>query len=379
MKYKTILLFLFIGLFSYTSYCQDKQADEIKTLYEAKEYDKIIKQFSKTKDLSALALYYVGSAYFMKEDDNACLRFIDLSLEKDATFASAHHIRGSALIFLKRYEDAVKSFRLAISIDPSVSLYYSSLGDAYNNLDKIDLALEAYIKATEQKDPIERAFSMVAQLYSEQKKNDKSLEAYYVAKQHISKESPSYITALYNIGLFESMNQNYEKAEAAFTELLLLSPEDYHTYAKLIQVYYARKEYAKAKPYKDKLYAASKKGLLKDNLKNMFCFDQFKWNGTSIQAFERFEEGDSKEIYNKHIFYILDKNGEIDFRIQTEYSPISAELGGPKYLLCMSKGGSHYTFNVGFNDNLKYEELKQSVIDVLEEKIKAGASSQPGK
>jgi tetratricopeptide (TPR) repeat protein len=240
------------------------------------------------------------------------------------------------------------------------------------------LALEAYKKATEQKDCPGRPYSFVAQIYSDQKNNAKALDAFYIAKSKIDKKSNSYINALFNIGLLESLKSNYEKAEPAFVELLQLDPTDYHSYAKLIQIYYTRNEYDKAKPYKDKLYEAHKKGQLKDNLKDMFCYNQFKWNDKLIQAYERYEE-ESKDIYNKHLFYVVNQDDKIEYRIQTEYSPISVEQGGSKYLLCRTKGDTHSTFNIGFNDNFKYEDLKKSVIDILEEKVKPTSTSRSTK
>lgn len=58
-------------------YAQDKIADELKILTENKEYDKIIEHASKSKGYSAKSLYYIGFAYFMKENDNDCIRFMD--------------------------------------------------------------------------------------------------------------------------------------------------------------------------------------------------------------------------------------------------------------------------------------------------------------
>lgn len=108
----------------------------------------------------------------------------------------------------------------------------------------------------------------------------------------------------------------------------------------------------------------------------MYCFDQFSWKDKQIQAFERFEEGPSKDIYMKHLFYVVDKNDHIEFRIQTEYSPVSVENGGAKYLLCMTKGNKHYTYKIGFNDDFDYDDMKKSVIDVLDGKLKPVAGSQ---
>ncbi|MFC6998461.1 tetratricopeptide repeat protein [Rufibacter roseus] len=376
---KNILATLILTIFSLTIFAQDNTGTKLKALLDNKQYDKIIDQYtSKSKELSAKSLYYVGLAYYMEEDDNNCIKFMNLSIDKNSKDPAPFYIKASTLNYMKKYDEAVKDFQSAIALKADDAEFYSGLGDSYYNLEKLDLALDAYKKATEQKDCPDRPYSFIAQIYSDQQKNDKALEAFYFAKSKIDKKSDSYINALYNIGLLESLKGNYDKAEPTYVELLQLAPNDYQSYSKLIQVYYHRKEYDKAKPYKDKLYEAHKMGRLKDNLKDMFCFDQFKWNDKLIQAYERYEEG-TKDIYNKHLFYVVNQDNKIEYRIQTEYSPISVEQGGSKYLLCRTKGDTHSTFNISFNDNFKYEDLKKSVIDVLEEKVKPTASSKTGK
>lgn len=376
---KHIIITIILSISSFALLAQDAVADELKALADNQQYEEIITRYGLSKKAySAKSLYYVGLAYYMKEDDNNCLKFMNLSIDKDPTDAKAYYFKASTLNYLDQYEEAVPVFKKAIELKATVPDYYSGLGDSYYNLKKPELALEAYKKATEQEEVLDRPYAMIGQIYSELKNNEKALEAYYVAKTKISKETKSYVNALYNIGLFESLKGNYDMAEPAFMELLELAPTDYHAMAKLIQIYYHQKNYEKAKPYKEKLYDAYRNGKLEGNLKDMFCFDQFKWNDKHVQAYERYQT-ESKDIYNKHIFYILGTDGEIEFKIQTEYSPISVELKGPKYLLCMTKGDKHSTFNIGFNDDLKYDDLKASVIKVLEEKVKPSATSQPGK
>ena len=376
MTIKNILATLILTISSLTIFAQDKVTGELKTLSDDKQFDKIIEQHaSKSKDYSAKSLYYIGLAYYMKEDDNNCIKFMNLSIDKNSKDPAPFYIKASTLNYMQKYDDAIKSFQSAINLKSDDPEFYSGLGDSYYNLEKLDLALEAYKKATEQKNCPDRPYSFIAQIYSDQKNNDKALEAFYTAKSKIDSKSSSYLNAVFNIGLLESLKGKYDKAESAFVEHLQLDPADYHTYAKLIQIYYFRKEYDKAKPYKDKLYEAHKKNLLKDNLKDMFCYDQFKWNGKLIQAFERYEEG-SKDIYNKHLFYVVNQDDKIEYRIQTEFSPISVEQGGSKYLLCRTKGDTHSTFNIGFNDNFKYDDLKKSVIDILEEKVKPTATTR---
>ena len=365
---------------SLTTFAQDKITDELKSLSDSEQYDKIIKEYApKSKDYSAKSLYYIGFAYYMTEDDNNCIKFMDLSIGKDAKDPAPHYIKASTLNYMGKYNDAIKSFQAAIGIKADDAKSYSGLGDSYNQLGKKDLALEAYKKATEQENCPNSAYSMIAQIYYDLKENDKALEAFYVAKSKISKKSDSYINVLFNIGLFESLKGNYEKAEPAFVELLQLDPKDYHSYAKLIQIYYARKDYENAKPYKDKLYEAHRKGELTDNLKDMFCFDQFDWNGKKIMVFERYENENKGEIYEKHIFNIIDSKGNIEYTIQTEFSPISVEFGGTKYILCAWKDNVHINYGLGFNDDFKYDDLKKTVMEVLNGKIKPAATTAPAK
>ncbi len=356
---------------SLTIFAQDNVADELKSLSDNKQYDKIIEQYtSKSKDYSAKALYYIGLAYYMKEDDNNCIKFMDLSISKDSQDPASHYIKASTLNYMKKYDEAIKCFQAAINIKSDDAEFYSGLGDSYYQLGNLDLALASYEKATDQNVCPDRPYSMIAQIYSDLKQNDKALAAFYTAKVKISKESSSYINALFNIGLLESLKGNYDNAEPAFVELLQLDPADFHSYAKLIQIYYHRKEYEKAKPYKDQLYEAHKKGLLKDNLKDMFCFDQFKWKEYLIKVFERYENENKGNIYNKHIFYVTDNSGKIVLRVQTEFSPISIELGGPKYLLCANKGSTHLNPGIGFNDDLNYDILKIEAIKLFERYMK---------
>ena len=350
---------------------QDKVTTELKDLSDNNKYAEIIKNYtSNTKDYSAKSMYYIGLAYYMTEDDNNCIKYMDLSIKKDSKDPAPYYIKASTLNYMGKYKDAIECFNDAINLKSDDAVFYSGLGDSYYQLEKYQLAIESYEKATKQTNCQDRPYSMIAQCYSDLNDSDKALEAFYIAKSKISKETNSYLNALYNIGLYESLKGNYDKAEPAFLELTKIDSTDYHSYAKLIQIYYHQKEYDKAKPYKDILYNAYNNGLLTDNLKDMFCFDQFKWNDYLVQVFERYESENKGDIYNKHIFYVVDNKGNIVLRVQTEFSPISVELGGAKYLLCANKGATHYNPGIGFNDDFKYEDLKAEAIKLIEKYMK---------
>ncbi len=372
------MLTLIIGFLSLINHSQEIITSDIEKAYEEEKYDLIISEHSdKVNEYPAKAIYYVAMAYYMKANDNKVLELMDLSIQKDKTNPDSYFIKGMTFNFMGQFDKAINSFKKAIELDSTNSNYFTGLGDSYFSQKKYNEALTAYKTATEKNEPIDRPFTMIPQIYAELNQSEKALEAFYKSKETISKESDSYINALYNIGLYELLNKNYSKSEIAYKELIELAPTDYDSYAKLIQVYYGKKEYEKAEPFKNKLYQAYEQGMLKDNLKNMFCFDQFDWNGRLIFAYERFAEKEG-ELYYKHIFYIPNEKGETKFTIQTENSPVSVEMGGPKYAVGMDKNGTHTTF-VFIDENFKYDDLKKIVLRVLDEQIKPSANSRKGK
>jgi len=377
---KKILLSIIICFLSISSYAQEQITTELEKAYGEEKYDLIISEHSeKVSEYPAKAIYYVGLAYYMKADDNNVLKLMDLSIKKDKTDPDTYFIKGMTLNYMEQFEKAIESFNKAIELDSNNANYFSGLGDSYFNQKKYKKALSTYISATKKQENIDRPFTMIPQIYAELNQPEKALKAFYTSKENIAKDSDSYITALYNIGQYELLNKNYDKAEVALKELVELSPTDYHSYSKLVQVYYGKKEYKKAEPYKQKLYQAYEQGVLEGNLRNEFCFDQFVWNDKLVFGFERFAEKPDK-IYYKHVFYVTDEQtGKTEFTIQTENSPISIEHGHEKYILGMDKNGTHSTFNYGIKENFEYDYLKKMVLNVLNEEIKATASSRKGK
>ena len=364
---KTLLFVTLISLLSLTIYAQDEE--KMKSLCDNEQYQEIIDIYaSDAKEYSAKSLYYIGFSYYMLEDDSNCIKYMDLSIDKNPNDPAPYFIKANTLNYMEKFEDAIAYFQKAIELDPEESKNYSGMGDSYYFLEKLEQALIAYKKATEQKEPNDRAFYMIAQIYYNEEQYEKALEAYYSAKSFVSEESHFFQNTLFNIGLLEVLiNSNYEKAENIYLELLNKYPNDYHSYAKLIQIYYHQEKYEKASSYKEKLYELSSTELLKDSdLEDMFCFDQFDWNDKRIMAFERYENENKGKIYNKHIFYVTDGNGNIEYTIQTEFSPISVELGGAKYILCAWKDNIHINSGIGFNDDFNYKDLKKEVIVILE-------------
>lgn len=372
---KIILLLLCSIMVAQSIIAQDKEVSELKELYNEEQFDTILSRYTDhANDYPARSIYYIGMAYYMKADDNNCLKYMDMSINKDSKDPDPYYIKGMTYNYMSQFNKAITSFEKALQLDPLNGDYLTGLGDSYLNMENLDKALEVYIKATEQEEAPDRPFIMIPQIYDSMHKREKALEAFYKAKNNISRTSDSFTNILFNIGMYEALLEHFDKAEFAFNELLEINPKDYYVCAKLIQIHYARKEFEKAEVLKQKLYKAYSEGLLKGNMSTMFCINQFTWQDKQIRVFEKFAEPEG-ELYYKHVFYVLNGKDEIECSIQTENSVVSVELGGLKYILGMNKGDTHSTFSVGFKDDVNYEDLKRSVIMVLEGKLKAAVSS----
>jgi len=350
---------------------QDSITAKLDRELNSMQYDSLTTiSVSKVAGYPAEAAFDIGMAWSMKNDDDNCISFMSLAINKAPHMTKAYYYRGISFSSIEKYLEAISDFREAISLDPSNSEYYTSLGDVYFKIPQYDSALQCYKSAIAQKQPEERAYSMIAQVYDAQNMMDKALGAYYFMKSKVPQSSDYYKIALYNIGLLEILNANYDKAEPVLKEFIRSSRMDYRAHPLLMQVYYGKKEYDSATTLRDTLYKAYAKGRLRKTLKDRFCFDQFKWKDKHVEAYEKFEtprnKGDSKLI-----FFVFDQGGNIVLSIQTEYDPMLVELGTEmKYDLGESIGDKDVLFPKQFGNNINYDELKQTVLDVLDGKLK---------
>jgi len=364
---KKILLAIAFIFSAFAAWAQEKITDELKALSDNGKYDEIVSRYtSNTSAYPAKALCYIGQAYYMKEDNENCLKYMDMAIAKDSKIAEAYYLKGMTYSYMGKFEAAIPLLQTAIGLQPAEADNYSGLGDTYYNLKKQDQALAAYQKATSLDHCPDRPYVMIAQIYTDKEEYAKAIEAYYTAKSKISKESASYLSVLYNLGTMEYLHGDADHAATVLIELILMAPDDYPSYARLIQVFNRQKKYEQAQLYKEKLYAAHKDGKLPGNMQDRFCIDQFKWKDYSVMVFERYENENKGRIYYKHIFYVLDKQEQTALSVQSEFSPISVELKGPKYLLCASKGNSHLNPGIGLKEDTKYENLKALAIKLFE-------------
>lgn len=372
-KIISLLMLILVGL---AVRSQDSILLRMMLWNDSQDFESIIKNYSNQRDqLGARGLYYLARAYYMTDQDSMALILYDQSLAKDPQDAEAYAGKAYSLIYLERYKEAIPVFEKSIALQPDKPRVHTGMGDAFFYDGRFANARQSYMRAVELDSLSLRPYAQIASTYLEEGEQAKALEWYYRGRPHLAQDPETGRRVLFNIGLIEYLVGSNEKAMEAFEDFVEMYPDDYHAYAKLIQTYYRAQQYEKALPWRKKLFEAHAKDELPEHMKDAFCFDQFKWKENDVQVFERFQEGKSKNIYYKHIFYVLDKEGEVLFSIQTEYSPYAVELGTATYLLGMNKGNTHSTFGVGFKEEVDYPSLKTAVMQVLEGQLDPAATS----
>lgn len=87
---KKILLAIAFIFSAFAAWAQEKITDELKALSDNGKYDEIVSRYtSNTSAYPAKALCYIGQAYYMKEDNENCLKYMDMAIAKDSKIAEA--------------------------------------------------------------------------------------------------------------------------------------------------------------------------------------------------------------------------------------------------------------------------------------------------
>lgn len=368
---KKMLALTFLTLVSFVAHSQISVEAQIDSLVSNEKYAEVIDIYNQIgSNDSYEVLYNVGLSCYMIGLDEECLEMMNQALLQDSTQAAPYFIKGATYNYMGKVSDAIPLLNKAISLENDslkLAKTYTHLGFSFNQMKEIDQSLDAYAKAMEYDKQNPLPYIMIAQIYSTKGDDANALKYYYLGEENTLPTSTEYLVILFNIGLFEQKKGDYKEAQSAFMSLLELNPTDYHAYAKLIQTYNQTKEYTNILPLKTILYDAHRNGLIKDeNMSDMFCIDQFECNGVPVKVYERFEEGDSKRIYYKILFFVENGEGAIDYTIQTEYSPAAVSSKNGKYMLCASMEGIHKNYGVIFDDDTSYETIKNKVIDILE-------------
>jgi tetratricopeptide (TPR) repeat protein len=232
----------------------------------------------------------------------------------------------------------------------------------------------------------EKAFNAANALLG-QGKAEQALVEYKKAMSFLPDEPAIY----FNAGMAAFRIKDYAFAAEAWSKLKTLDPADWHTRAKLVQVYQALGKQAERDKERVELFemwksakASAKPGdqgdpsqrELKDQVE--YCRDQFEVKDLKIMAFEHFELNGERAL--RYVFSILNKteDGE-DFRISLGSYDLTNTIWRqsknppPKpderlfHLDGYFKNGAHATYGLYFPEPT-YDAVRSKVIQILEGK-----------
>jgi tetratricopeptide (TPR) repeat protein len=383
MKIKSLTLFFSLFL-THLLFGQGAQTKTLKDLYDNKKFDEIINYTAKdTKEFEGKALYFIGMAYYMKQDDENAMKYLDMAIKKGPVDYDMYYYKGMEYYYGKKYREAIVYFKKAIEMMPTEPNYYGSMGDAYLGLENMDSALIYCKKAISYSNCNTRYYMLVGEISAQNNNYTEALNTYKTVLPMLSAtdNADEYNKCFYNIGLMQELMGDSVGAKTTFEKFVKENPHDYHAIAKLIQTYYANGEYDKTLPYKKLLYDAHKNDSLPEEMSKMFCFDQFKWGGKNIMAFEHYDEPAGDYMYIKHTFYIINDSGKVEYRIQSESDALlHSEHPDEQYVLCLVNDSGYHTYwDFIFNDDVKYPALKKAVLSILNGTSKAGSTTNIGK
>ncbi len=345
----------------------------IELLFDQQKYDEIIQYKSrKIKSFSSKVLYYKGLAYFNKVDDKNAYRFFDLAVKKGPADEGMYFYRGFSLFYLKKYNEALVDFKYVIELNPTEPNTYGLVGETFLLQNKPDSAIVYFTKAIHLPNCDIRAYLALADIYQQQEKYEDALAAYQSALINLEPHEEQYKLCAYNIGLIQQLLDRFEDAQKTFESYINIYSDDYQAISKLIQVYYQRLELDKSIDLKEILYKAYSNRMLPSQMKQMFCFDQFKWQDKQVLAFENFDENSEGLYICKHKFYILGNKGNIEFIIRSEKDTLAAlNQGDSAYMLKMIKNDTLSIYhNYSYNTEFEYLKLKNATLDILNNKVK---------
>lgn len=343
-----------------------KLKDDIKTMFENEQYQDIITQYAGTpRTLTTEELTYVAQSYLYLDDTTNAMKYIELAIQKSSKYAKAYCVKGTIAYTAGDYTKALTNIQQAILIDPKQAEYYTELGNIYLAQDNYGEALINYRKAIKPPHASEKAYYMIGAVYAGRGDTDRALDTFYVAKTKITKDKELYVTLLYNIGKMEYDKKDYRKAVDTYRELVEYFPDDYYSLEKIVECYNALGNFNEADNTKSKLYAAHESDLLSSSsMSDMFSLEVFTVGEKTIAAYERFEEPSCRD-FNKNIFYVADKNGNIESCILLEYKLPKDETSAGLYQLVMEKDSKRHIYNIAFDKGIRYETLKPYIVKAL--------------
>jgi len=171
---------------------------------------------------------------------------------------------GWAYYLKGQYQDAINSFKQAVSLDPSISSNFEGLSASYTALKQYDEAITAAKRAIELKADNSTAHRYLGVAYGAKKQYDEAIKELKKAIEIDPKDNPAYIWT----GTFLMEKNDYKEAAAAYKKNIEIEPS-INGYSILATAYYSMGRY-------DDAIAAINQAIELQTIQGVGIFPDFK-------------------------------------------------------------------------------------------------------
>ena len=155
MRLNSIKIFLFFSLlifFSFTLRAQDAetiylQGEDAFSKNDLTNAEKYYSDYIKKSPDSAKGYTALGNALLLLKKPEDAVRQFDIALQINPNFYKAYSGRGTANVYLGKKDDAFRDFNKAVEINPGDVTSLTSLGVLYASTGNNDKALEFFDKS----------------------------------------------------------------------------------------------------------------------------------------------------------------------------------------------------------------------------------------
>jgi tetratricopeptide (TPR) repeat protein len=107
-------------------------------------------------------------------DPELAIRYADLAISKDSSYARAYYTKGFAYYNLKKYQLSIENFSKSIELNPNIAEVYNGRGWVYGTIDDYEKAIEDFTKAIEINPNYLKAYNNRGYTYIHTNENEKA-------------------------------------------------------------------------------------------------------------------------------------------------------------------------------------------------------------
>ena len=212
----------------------DVEKKNILKLFQEKKFSKVIKlgtkQIKKNPNDSDL-LHVLGFSAINLQNYTDAEKYFKKLLDLKKT-AYIFYVYGNIQSKLKNYQEAIVSFKSALSLNPKLSEAYNNLANANKSINNINEAIKNYQKSIEKDKKNLTAYFNLAVLLKENKQYWECKKIY----EKILLVDTNNLTAKHDLGAIESILGNFNSARNYFIDVINTSKTSYKSFKNYIEI-----------------------------------------------------------------------------------------------------------------------------------------------